>query len=541
MVIVTTEFSLRGYWRTLRDLMACSPAIMITRLTTRANTGRRMKGSVSFMALPLLRFRGQREVRCQAVVDDHRLAVAQLESTGADHHLARLQSGSDGDEIAAFLPQPDKLLAHHAALTGFPIRRRGFHHEHRIAVRRVKHGRGRNGEHLPDGGQRHSDPNEHPWTKMFLGIDHRGLHADIARGTVHHRVDGGNTSRDGFTGQGIGGHIHRQPALDQGQFLLGQLEIDENRIHGLQHDDGITFAQVLTQVDLTQPQPAGEGCPDGLLGDRRPDGVHLGGGLFESGLDSVEIGPGDHVFGQQFPGPLQVEPGQFHGGLGRAHLGRFGGNILLNQKVAPGHSAARLEFDARHLAGNFRGNRHALNRFQGTHGRQRHRPAGRINGGRGHRRRWGGHLLSLGDHAFDLQPFYPSEQDHQDNQSDQGEENCFFHWFRCPHCVGLGYAHGITVFGSAKMSDLCYRPLKMIPLVRFVNGLQTLSWPTAINRYREFNTPAQRRRPSGGNQGTVSGKAGRRWKADRCGAPRPPVSWGCFVPPPTGRHHWDAP
>ena len=51
---VTTEFSLRGYCRTVKPLlplsaarMAWVPAMMMTRLTTMARTGRRMKMSVN--------------------------------------------------------------------------------------------------------------------------------------------------------------------------------------------------------------------------------------------------------------------------------------------------------------------------------------------------------------------------------------------------------------------------------------------------------------------------------------------------------------
>ena len=49
VVTVTEAFSLRGYWRTLSVRMAWKPAMMITRLTTIASTGRRMKMSVNFM------------------------------------------------------------------------------------------------------------------------------------------------------------------------------------------------------------------------------------------------------------------------------------------------------------------------------------------------------------------------------------------------------------------------------------------------------------------------------------------------------------
>ena len=49
VVTVTEALSLRGYWRTLRERMACKPAMIIRRLMTRARMGRRMKMSVNFI------------------------------------------------------------------------------------------------------------------------------------------------------------------------------------------------------------------------------------------------------------------------------------------------------------------------------------------------------------------------------------------------------------------------------------------------------------------------------------------------------------
>src|SRR6266545_1779361 len=49
VVTVMAAFSLRGYWRTLIDRIAWRPAITITRFTTIASTGRRMKRSVNFI------------------------------------------------------------------------------------------------------------------------------------------------------------------------------------------------------------------------------------------------------------------------------------------------------------------------------------------------------------------------------------------------------------------------------------------------------------------------------------------------------------
>ena len=53
VVTVIVAFSLRGYWRTVRFRMAWTPAMTITRFTTSARMGRRMKRSVNdFMTIP---------------------------------------------------------------------------------------------------------------------------------------------------------------------------------------------------------------------------------------------------------------------------------------------------------------------------------------------------------------------------------------------------------------------------------------------------------------------------------------------------------
>src|SRR5712692_2694672 len=54
VVTVMAAFSLRGYWRTLSERTACTPAITIRRLTTTARTGRRMNRSVNFIASSLV-------------------------------------------------------------------------------------------------------------------------------------------------------------------------------------------------------------------------------------------------------------------------------------------------------------------------------------------------------------------------------------------------------------------------------------------------------------------------------------------------------
>src|SRR5262245_57705304 len=105
-------FSLFGYWRTLRERSACNPAIKISRLTTIATTGRRMKRSVSFIgASGLGRVRRGRHLGREVVPHHHRDVVSQLERPGADHDLAGFEPGEHGDKIAAPLAEADELVS----------------------------------------------------------------------------------------------------------------------------------------------------------------------------------------------------------------------------------------------------------------------------------------------------------------------------------------------------------------------------------------------------------------------------------------------
>src|ERR1700730_14747788 len=197
--------SLRGYWRTLIVFIACKPAMRITKLTTSASTGRRIKRSVKdFMsilsgertrlacwrwrrnehamarALPssrdenqlltapssLLtstRFRHSTLVlrhspsrirwlriylwfRREIVVDRHRHAVAQFENPGPHYRFTRLQSRGDGDKIAARLAHAHKLLTDGLRfLIGLRVLLL-LDHKNRVPERRVRHCASRNNE-----------------------------------------------------------------------------------------------------------------------------------------------------------------------------------------------------------------------------------------------------------------------------------------------------------------------------------------------------------------------------------------------------------
>src|SRR6516162_9817145 len=109
--------SLRGYSRTESVRIDWIPAIRITRLTTIARTGRRMKRSVNFMgaflgpASAVDRVGRGVVAGLRLVVDLHRRAIAQLEHARRHDFLAGFEPREDGDLIAAPRPHFDELLA----------------------------------------------------------------------------------------------------------------------------------------------------------------------------------------------------------------------------------------------------------------------------------------------------------------------------------------------------------------------------------------------------------------------------------------------
>src|SRR3954463_8923118 len=111
VVTVIAAFSLRGYWRTFSERIACTPAITIRRLTTSARTGRRMNRSVNFMDPSAIdRLGRDLGVRRQIVPQHHGRAVAQLERAAARDGLACGQPGHDRDQRSLVLAEADELL-----------------------------------------------------------------------------------------------------------------------------------------------------------------------------------------------------------------------------------------------------------------------------------------------------------------------------------------------------------------------------------------------------------------------------------------------
>src|ERR1019366_6877971 len=117
VVTVTAALSLRGYCRTTRVRIAWTPAIRITRFTTRASTGRRMNKSVKdFMGATegsTVGRAGRNVVlRRQVVVLDHGHPIAELEDARADNPIPGLEARFHTHVITARLTGPDELLPH---------------------------------------------------------------------------------------------------------------------------------------------------------------------------------------------------------------------------------------------------------------------------------------------------------------------------------------------------------------------------------------------------------------------------------------------
>src|SRR3954471_8226125 len=99
--MVTTAFCVLGYWLIGSVNTERRPSTMMSRLTTIARTGRRMKRSVNFMGLFFLRRRRRVVGRLDLVVDGDRRAVLELDLAAGDDFIALLDAAEDGDLVPA--------------------------------------------------------------------------------------------------------------------------------------------------------------------------------------------------------------------------------------------------------------------------------------------------------------------------------------------------------------------------------------------------------------------------------------------------------
>src|ERR1700685_395043 len=177
VVTVTDAFSLLGYCRTFRLRNAWSPAIRITRLTTTARTGRRMKRSVKFTELGLglparsgvARLGRELGVRDEGIVDVDRASRPQAEHAGGDDGVPFLQAREDRHEVAAPDAEAHDLLADNLLLLAGRRVRLLVDNVDGVAEGGVEDGGRRDGEDIVDLGQLDLDVHVHPGVQEARG------------------------------------------------------------------------------------------------------------------------------------------------------------------------------------------------------------------------------------------------------------------------------------------------------------------------------------------------------------------------------------
>src|SRR6266508_190930 len=316
-----TAMSLRGYCRTLRERIACNPAIRMTRLTTMARTGRLTKRSVNFTVDPSVIFRlGGRVVGgLDLVVDADGGAVPELEGAGGHDFLACLDARDHRDLVAAGAAQLDELLPHPAiALAARSLH--VLHDEDRIAVGRVADRGRREGDDRAAGAQHDLRLDEHAGVQPAVHVAERGLDLDVPGRGVADRIDGRDASGQISARHALEGHAHAAPDARLADLLLGHGEVHIDRLQGLQGYDGIATLEVLAEVHLPDAQEAREGRPDLLPVDGGADLAHPGLRLLVLRRGTVVIRLGRDALPVEVGHPVQVETGEVPLRLRRGEL-----------------------------------------------------------------------------------------------------------------------------------------------------------------------------------------------------------------------------
>ena len=205
---------------------------------------------------------------------------------------------------------------------------------------------------------------EHPGTELFLRVRHRRLQLDVAGFGVHQRVHGRDAAVDRQAGRCVARDPHRKPGAQPGQLLLGEGEVDVDRIEGLQRHDRVALPEGLAEIHLPDAQAAAEGRADRLLGDGGAQGLHLGHRLPMAGDGGVIVRLGDDLLLQHLHVAGEDGFRQRHLGLGAGELGLLDARVLADQQVPPLHLRSRLEGDLHDLCRQLGGDGDPLDRGQ---------------------------------------------------------------------------------------------------------------------------------------------------------------------------------
>ena len=200
--------------------------------------------------------------------------------------------------------------------------------------------------------------------------------------------------------------------------LLGNREVDVDRVQRLQDGDGRPRVQILTQVDRPDAQLAAEGRPDRFLPDLRLERPGVGAHRLELGLICIELGLGRGAARFQLARPRRRSRGEIAPRLQRRQLRPFDAGVQLDQDLARAHLRPRIEADGADQAGDLVADRDPAASRDAAHRLQQGLPLSPLRHRGSHRfRRRTGRLrrLSEADQGRDLSDLSACQQaDHDE-------------------------------------------------------------------------------------------------------------------------------
>ena len=300
-------------------------------------------------------------------------------------------------------------------------------HEDGLAVGVAHDGGGGEHESALGGREHHFEPGVHAGAQRLVGVGEGGADVDRAGGVVDPRADGGDRGGEGAVGVGVDAEGDGLADGEASQFLLGEGEVDVDRVDGLEGDEGVALGKELAGIDLHDAEAAGEGGGDVLLGDGDGELVDGGAGLGGGGLGGVELVRRVGVVGTQFAGALEVDLGQPGLGLEAAQLGLLAGGVEHDERIAGGDGGAGAGDHGADQAFEFRLHGDSLvtgegaDRFEGV-GPGLHGGGGGADGGRRH-----DHGGVCGHGLADGEELVAEDRAENGEGDDGGEDGAFDH------------------------------------------------------------------------------------------------------------------
>src|SRR5882724_3171143 len=219
------------------------------------------------MRLPIRWGRVGFVVGLNAVVHLYRDAAAQLEDTGAHHHVAGLDAGNDRHLITAGRTGFYKLLQRF--LAGLAVRPLFiFHNKNGVAIGRITDRGCRDGNSVLLR-LKYFNVDEHARTQPVFRVPHRALDHDIARRLVETGIDRRDLTFKLIAGDPVRFDAELFADSYLAEVFLWEREIHIDRIRRLERHNGCADIQVLAEVHLPDADHSIERGRNGLAGDVR--------------------------------------------------------------------------------------------------------------------------------------------------------------------------------------------------------------------------------------------------------------------------------